>query len=130
MRDAAANLGIDVDIWYLTLLATDDGLASVRATGLFDNVESLSILDATYRVFGGVSQYFIGAPSSISKWVAESVMKYYGGSLVPGDPLGYGDCQLLLGFQHNVPDNTLPIIWAERTLPLWHPIFLRRGKIS
>ena len=27
--------------------------------------------------------------------------------------LGYRDSQLLIGFQHNTPDNTLPIIWYD-----------------
>ena len=43
-----------------------------------------------------------------------------------GDPLGYNDCQMLLGFHHNTPNNTLPIFWREKN---WTPIFKRYAKL-
>lgn len=41
-------------------------------------------------------------------------------------PLGYANSQTLLGFEHSIPNNSLPIIWADKN---WTPIFPRRGKI-
>ena len=32
---------------------------------------------------------------------------------LPADALGFEDSQLLIGFHHNTPDNTLPIIWFD-----------------
>ena len=37
----------------------------------------------------------------------------YGKHLVPEDPLGYFDSQLLVAFQDHTPDNTLPILWYK-----------------
>jgi len=42
--------------------------------------------------------------------------------------LGWGDCQLLLGFYHNTPDNTLPVIWYDEDEINWYPIFRRYNK--
>jgi len=48
-------------------------------------------------------------------------------------PLGYANSQTLLGFEHSIPNNTLPIIWADCTIKgtkkKWHPIFPRRGAL-
>ena len=49
----------------------------------------------------------------------------YGNKLTKGYPLGYGGCQLLLGFSHNTPNNTLPIFWCDNN---WTPFFKRYNK--
>ena len=36
--------------------------------------------------------------------------------------------QLLIGFHHNVPDNTLPILWFDSPNADWRPIFRRYPK--
>ena len=130
LRNAASNSGIDLEVWYLTLIATQDGLESVEATSIFQCVRSLSVLDGTYRVFDDKSQCFSGPPGYIDKSKCEEIMDYYGNRIYPEEPLGYGNCQLLLGFRHNVPDNTLPIIWFQGSFPWWRPIFLRSRKLS
>ena len=130
LRRAAHNIGVDLEVWYLTLLATKDGLGNVEHTNLFQRVRSLSVLDDTYRVFGQKSQHFSDPPDYIDKNQCEEIMTYYGSRILPQAPLGYGNCQLLLGFRHNVPDNTLPVIWLNATLPWWRPIFERSHKMS
>ena len=125
IRRAATNSGCAIEIWYLTLLATEQGLVNLQSDGMFDRVESLSLLDETYKVFGNRSQYFADPPDGITKGMAQAIMMSYGASILPAAPSGFGDCQLLLGFRHNVPDNTLPIVWKESTHPSWHPIFKR-----
>jgi hypothetical protein len=54
-------------------------------------------------------------------------LNVYGELACPGRPLGYGGLALLLGFPHNVPDNTIPIIWATES---WIPISLRYPKVE
>ena len=130
LRRAADKIGVKLDIWYLTLVATTKGLANVEQTGLFQRVRSLSVLDDTYRVFSPDSQYFSNPPDYIDKTQCEDIITYYGNLICPGASLGYGDCQLLLGFRHNVPDNTLPMIWLEHSSPWWRPIFQRSHKFS
>lgn len=48
-------------------------------------------------------------------------------------PLGYANTQALIGFEHSIPNNTLPIIWADKkrddNKEVWFPIFPRRGKL-
>ena len=44
-------------------------------------------------------------------------------------PLGFLNTQGLIGFEHSIPNNTLPIIWADK-MPTgnWIPLFPRSGK--
>jgi hypothetical protein len=49
----------------------------------------------------------------------------YGKQSWPVYPLGYGDGALALGLHHNVPDNSLPILWSETN---WIPIVTRHHK--
>jgi hypothetical protein len=55
----------------------------------------------------------------------------YGRELWRLYPLGYRNGQLLVGFHHNTPDNTLPIVWKDdircRGRP-WEPVFRRYWK--
>ena len=48
-------------------------------------------------------------------------------------PLGYSNSQALIGFEHSIPNNTLPIIWADCKInggtKNWVPIFPRRGTL-
>ena len=129
MRQAAKRCGGNIDAWYLTLLATTGGLEKLRNNALFDRVQSVSELDDTYRAFSTDSQFYVNAPDDLPKDEAESIARHYGGLLSLGQPLGYKDSQLLLGFEHNVPDNTLPIFSRSRVNPPWHPIFPRIDKI-
>ena len=110
-------------------LATTGGLEELRANALFDRVRSVSELDATYRVFAADSQLYGNSPNDLPKSEAELIARHYGELLNPGQPLGYKNSQLLIGFQHNVPDNTLPIMSRERVSPPWHPIFPRIEKV-
>ena len=129
LRQAAKNTQVDIEIWYLTLLATTTGITSLQNTKLFDRVESLSVLDDTYRVFGTDSQCYVDPPDGITKEDAENIMRYYGKLLSKSSPLGYGNCQLLVGFGHNIPNNTLPVIWQKALWPVWQPIFQRWTKL-
>jgi hypothetical protein len=53
------------------------------------------------------------------------MVEKYGKKLYKNHMLGYKDSQLLLGLEHNTPNNTLPIFWSEEE---WSPIFKRYGK--
>lgn len=55
---------------------------------------------------------------------AESICKYQGGILEPKAPLGFSDCQSLIAFPLNCPNNTLPIFWKKTEQ--WMPIFERK----
>jgi len=46
-------------------------------------------------------------------------------------PLGFSNTQALIGFEHSIPNNTLPIIWSDKrrldNQQSWVPIFPRIG---
>ena len=128
MRDVAKKSCIQLEVWYLPLLATRSGLDNLRSQGLFDRVESVSELDSTYRVFSPDSQVYANSPEDINQCTAKAIVRHYGQTLLAGGPFGYGNSQLLLGFHHNIPDNTLPIIWLERPDIPWRAIFPRFTK--
>lgn len=46
---------------------------------------------------------------------------------VKKDALGYNDAQILMAFEYNTPNNTLPIIWADDLY--WNPLFKRYDKV-
>lgn len=129
LRDAATASGVAVEFWYLTMIATSTGLSFVRKQGIFDRVECVSELDDTYKAFGDSSQYYTDPDSNLDKDDGKAISKCYGELLVPGHSLGYGNCQLLIGFRHNTPDNTLPIFWQAQSTISWSPLFPRINKV-
>ena len=120
----------DVGILYLTLFATARGLE--RARGHFDSHTAM-YLDDTYRCFDDVSRYFdsdgrIGEHRTPCVEAARILSKY-GRQLYLQHPLGYENSQLLLGFSHNIPNNTLPIFWSNgSSSQRWFPLFRRHTR--
>lgn len=136
-----------VIIDYLMLVGTESGITTIEKTNFFNNVDAVIRLDESFKTFSANSRYFkhVNLP-----FVVEEVRDFarsYGYKLTEmlclsdgcTDPLdlnmcasanslGYGDCQLLLGFNHNTPDNTLPIIWYDEKDYNWSPIFKRYNK--
>lgn len=115
---------------YYVLFATSEAIDAIRRNTLFDDVQAVFDLDPSFRCFGPGSRYFVDPPPEIDKRFAEDMCNRYGRQLTPRSPLGYRNCQLLIGFHHNTPDNTLPIIWYERPGVPWAPIFKRYPKID
>ncbi len=134
---------------YLMLFATKTGKRNVIDNTKFDYVESVFELDESFKCFDGQSRYFHtdNTPTFINKNFAENFCGNIGNSMMEvffkkegvslskipvyanDNKLGFGDCQLLIGFYHNTPDNTLPIFWWDEEEPIWYPIFKRYNKI-
>jgi hypothetical protein len=129
MHQVAKRSNSQVEFWYLTILATTSGLARVKRHSLFDRVDTVSELDGSYRVFDQGSQFYTNPPAGIDRNTARMIASLYGQRLSPGHPLGYQNGQLLVGFHHNVPDNTLPIMCQSASDPAWTAIFPRANKI-
>lgn len=116
---------------HLMLFGCEAGLQSVRSAQIFDKVEAVIELDASFRCFGNASRYFNTAPPTIQASTAQQTCETYGNLLSPSAALGFNNCQLLLSFHHNTPDNTLPVFWAgsfERSD--WSSLFPRFPKLS
>ncbi|HUV31695.1 MAG TPA: hypothetical protein VMY05_11495 [Acidobacteriota bacterium] len=120
----------DVETSYLVLVATSDGIDTIVRNTLFDHVDAVFELDRTFKCFGANSRYFSEDMADMKK-ATRDMCRLFGERLVqPAHALGFDDCQLLLGFHHNVPDNTLPVIWFdEPTEPPWIPICKRYPKL-
>lgn len=115
---------------YYVLFATTQGISKVRAETAFDEAKGIYELDTSFQCFSLNSRYFRTPSEGIDRNFCEQMCRKYGAILL-ADPheLGFEDSQLLIGFQHNTPDNTLPIIWYDGSGTVsWRPIFRRYPK--
>jgi len=119
---------------YYCLFAAGDGLQKVRNHSMFgESCAAVYELDASYRCLDPESRYLTSIPTPIDPHIARLVAREYGKLLDPKFATGYQDSQMLLGFHHNTPDNTLNIIWhdsADKAGRMhWNPAFKRYPKI-
>ena len=128
LREVAKRSNVKLELWYLTMISTTEGLDYLRRTNLFDLVDAVSQMDATYKTFSATSQVYRNPPQGLTRMDGQVMANGYGSLIEAECPLGYGDSQLLLGFHHNVPDNTLPIFRRDRSDLPWHAIFPRYEK--
>jgi hypothetical protein len=129
IKQVASDEGRSVRISYYCLCARDVGLAAAR-TASFDDVESVVTLDDSFRCFDITSRYFRNCPPELDQDFARTVVEKYGGQVLPSAPLGYQDGQLIVGFHHNTPDNSLPVFWCEgQPHYRWRPLFKRYRKV-
>lgn len=131
IKAAAGQVGVTPTIEYHVLVGTTTGLARVKSEAKFDDIACVLELDETFRAFNDTSRYFRNPPEGIDREIARGMAHQIGEQLAPGEGLGFENGQLMLGFIHNTPDNTLPIFWhpghAGRT---WYPIFRRYNKLT
>jgi hypothetical protein len=121
----------DLFVGYYVMFATKKGLERIRSETLFDSVKCIYTLDSTFKCFDDNSRIFSNIVEGIEKEKVREMCLKYGSKLIPSSPLGYGHCELLIGFHHNIPDNTLPIIWYDYPdVQPWKPIFKRYPKIG
>jgi len=119
----------DLDLRFMSLFATTNGLDKMNEQTLFGgNALCLFELDDTFKAFNTLSRYFLNSPAWFEIDKLLEMAKKYGEKLNPHWPLGYKDGQLMLGFTHNTPDNSLPIFWDEGQLVPWAPLFVRYDK--
>jgi len=128
-RDIVSNIkkiDTSIKVSYYPIFATMDAVEKIKSKTLFDDVDPVFFLDSSYKCFESDSRYYkdCAEEPTIQQAFAKSTFEQYGKPLFYY-PLGYNDCQLLLGFFHNTPDNTLPIFWSEND---WAPFFKRYHK--
>jgi len=122
------ELNQGIEVWYFVLFANESALKHIRDNTKINKCEAIFKLDDTYKCFGENSRY---TPDEeiLDMDFTHEMTRSYGDKLQPEHPLGYADNQLLLGFFHNTPNNTLPIIWFdEKNDYEWSPIFRRYPK--
>jgi hypothetical protein len=123
-------LNPDLEVCYFSLFSTAIGMEHIRKETLFDRVDCVFELDDTFKCFSDDARQFRNEKELlIDKNFALDFCRKYGlgiGYQNFEHALGYKNGQLLLGFAHNTPDNTLPIFWADNEN--WSPIFKRYPK--
>lgn len=129
MVEEIRQLNNKASIAYLPLFATSDALSFLRQELPADYIRAVVEFDRSYRCFDADSIYFrpVGA-GNVSATTSRQIAEHYGKAIVPLHPLGYSDCQLLVGFAHNVPDNTLPVFWYNDRPADWRAVFPRATK--
>ena len=118
------------EVVYYVLISTTAALDRIRDVGIFSDVGCVFELSDDFRAFSPNSLSFVNAPCTVSKSKAKTIATCYGSRLLPAHPLGYSDGQLLLGFSHNVPDNTLPVFWFPENHLAWTAPFPRHPKFE
>jgi hypothetical protein len=128
-KDLVAPLKAENPKAYFVLFGTTTGLEAIRHLRCFDKVAAVYELDESFKCFEPNSPLFNPDEPPFLREKIKATCAKYGARLWPIHPLGYKDGQLLLGFNHNTPDNTLPIFWAEGSSAAgWKPIFKRYHK--
>jgi len=80
----------------------------------------IDVLNDSDKCFNNSSPIFA---TNIERKDAENICKNRGETLEPKYPLGYSNCQSLIAFPMNCPNNTLPIFWKKTEN--WIPLFER-----
>lgn len=124
------RLNPNVEACYFSLFSTAKGMEHIRNNTLFDKVDCVFELDESFKCFSDDARQFRNEKDlPIDRKFAFEFCAKYGlgiGYKNEEHALGYKNGQLLIGFAHNTPDNTLPIMWAENSG--WAPIFKRYHK--
>ena len=122
-----------VEFNYYVLVATAKALGKLRKLQIsegetrkvFDDVDCVFELSEEFKAFSSSSLFYQSSNSSKALNVAST----YGKLLRRKSPLGYKNGQLILGFGHNVPNNTLPIFsWVGQNREPWVSPFPRYPK--
>ena len=104
-----------IELHYYAIFATSSGLKRVRDKSLFrDRCGSVFELDESYKCLSSQSRYLTVLPHTIDSDCLKKLNSHYGSLVCPGHANGFENGQLLLAFNHNTPDNTLPIIWRDQ----------------
>ena len=117
-----------VAVKYYVMLATTRALSALRGKSEFTDIKCVLEISDDFKAFDATSLFYVGAPNEISPAHMRRIAQKYGQTLAPGHPLGYGDSELLLGFSHNIPDNTLPIFCFSSAMKSWQSPFPRIPK--
>lgn len=115
----------EIIIDYFALFAIEKGLDKIRKLH-YNTANAVFIMDETYKCFSEDSRFFSDKEGDI-KANCKIICNKYGRKLEPRNPLGYKNGQMLLGFHHNTPNNSLPVFWSEKIM--WNPIFKRFIKL-
>ncbi len=100
----------------------------VRVQEEIDEIQLPMVLAVDTKLDRSSSAFDESSPifeSSEDRLVARRLVEEFGREMGSDEPLGTGDLQALVVFEHNCPNNSLPVLWkSSATLP-WTPLFPR-----
>lgn len=112
---------------YITLVVTDFGLNNIHQSAPSVSVCATHVLNEKSTIRGILAEHpHMQAP-------VEDLLQKYSSKLTPAEPYmttsrylmyGYKERGLLLGFEHSIPDATLPIFWSKGKNN-WEPLIER-----
>ena len=122
------RVGSNAEFHYYVLFSTSTALRAICDSRAFDHLDCVVEIGDEHQAFSPGSVYYRTCPNGVCKERAKRVAKKYGLMLSNRHPLGYCNGQLVLGFAHNVPDNSLPIFWFSERGAGWVAPFVRYPK--
>ena len=113
-----------IKVFFACVVALDDGWKSlegvVESLQTKVDIKACEFLDSSARCFSASSSIF---PDEQKRLDARLVALDYGKRLEKNCPLGYGDLELCVAFEHGCPNNSLPVLWSDSVG--WKPLFPR-----
>jgi hypothetical protein len=109
-----------------TICGFESGIVAVQ--GVIDALElpiEIAVafeLDRASSCFDEASSVFV---DSEERLVARRLVDELARSMGSDEPLGTGDLQALVVFEHNCPNNSLPVLWKTSDGMPWNPLFPR-----
>ncbi|MDO8873583.1 MAG: hypothetical protein Q7V05_12780 [Methanoregula sp.] len=116
----------DIKIYYLSLIMTEGGLKKIISIDPDFKLIYSELLSKNYKAFSE-NTCILADYSTMDREIAKLVCKKIG-NFLEGEmyELGFLGSELLIGFHHNIPNNTLPLIWSNKHD--WIPLFKRWEK--
>lgn len=126
---AAKELNPNCKCHYYCLVGMQSGIKYANDNVDFDSVEAVFELDTSFNVFAKESKILFDEEDNDKKAtlkdLCDQFAKHY--NFPKENSYGYSGGQQLIGFHHNTPDNTIPVIWYDDKKNL-APIFKRYQK--
>ncbi|MFA7408355.1 MAG: ATP-binding protein [Anaerolineaceae bacterium] len=116
----------EIKIIFIVMVAVIDGWnylnESIKGFDIEIETHYCDLLCDNDKYFSNSSKIFLDEDSRV---LAKSIAEKYGKQIVTNNPLGYGNLGVGVVFEHGCPNDSLPILWAEKTSPHWFPLFKR-----
>jgi len=121
-EELKGQYGIEnVDLYCLVLFAFQSAVEYIQENTPF-KVICVELLDERDRAFSPECAVF---SDDEERRRTEEICRRHGEVLWPTNPLGYDNSQALIAFEHQIPNNSLPILWSNAKG--WIPIFERKS---
>jgi hypothetical protein len=117
LKSVAAD-GKIATIFYIPAVATARAVATISSEAPDLAVQAAHLLPGDYNI-GSPQTSLVPEPmiADLDGFLRRYTIK---AGHHPDEALGYGDCGLLLAFEHSTPDNTIPLVWS--TDNQWTPL--------